>query len=235
MPYKRYPKGLKINKENEHLVLENINVANKLAHKWHNGVCDFEDIKQQAYLTLVDCATKYDINADNKFSTYAYACINFALNNYVQRYNKLVNIPLNKLYSLYRYTKLLKTDEEKETFKKSKKLTDDEIHFYSTYEMLSMNQQIVDDYDDAESFYFVSEPGYNVVENNLLLQKVLGLAKHVITNKLHLFVFLAVIKNDFDESRYNSIANEFNITIKNVHEIILSCQKIMRKHKNLIE
>ena len=87
--YKKYPKGLKLTSEKEHLVIDNLGIARKLAHMWYNGVVNFEDLQQQAYLTLVDCATKYDESTGNKFSTYAYNCISIVLNNYVQNYNKI--------------------------------------------------------------------------------------------------------------------------------------------------
>ena len=79
--YKKYPKGLKLTPEKEHLVLDNMGIAHKLMHKWYNGVCELEDIRQQAYLTLVDCATKFDPDMGNKFNTYAYRCIDIVLNN----------------------------------------------------------------------------------------------------------------------------------------------------------
>lgn len=228
--YKKYPKGLKLTPEKEHLVLDNLGIAHKLTQKWFNGVCDIEDIRQQAYLTLVDCATKYDPNSGNKFNTYAYTCIDLSLNNYVQAYNKLINIPINKIYKIYKYLNL--PDEEKEAFRLQAKLTMNDIKFYKNYEIVSMDAQVVDDYDDVNNFYSVEEEGYERSDNNIIIQKILANLKTLIPNKLHRQVFAEVILNDFDKDTYKDIGKKYNIKLKDVLNIIEECQKIMKEHKS---
>lgn len=228
--YKKYPKGLKLTPEKEHLVLDNLGIAHKLTQKWFNGVCDIEDIRQQAYLTLVDCATKYDPNSGNKFNTYAYTCIDLSLNNYVQTYNKLINIPINKIYKIYKYLNL--PDEEKEAFRLQAKLTMNDIKFYKNYEIVSMDAQVVDDYDDVNNFYSVEEEGYERSDNNIIIQKILANLKTLIPNKLYRQVFAEVILNDFDKETYKDIRKKYNIKLKDVLNIIEECQKIMKEHKS---
>ena len=228
--YKKYPKGLKLTPEKEHLVLDNLGIAHKLTQKWFNGVCDIEDIRQQAYLTLVDCATKYDPNSGNKFNTYAYACIDLSLNNYVQTYNKLINIPINKIYKIYKYLNL--PEEEKEAFRLQAKLTMNDIKFYKNYEMVSMDAQVVDDYDDVSNFYSIEEEGYERSDNNMIIQKILNSLKNLIPEKLDRQVFAEVILNDFDKDTYKEIGKKYNIMLKDVLAIIEKCQKIMKEHKS---
>lgn len=228
--YKKYPKGLKLTPEKEHLVLDNLGIAHKLTQKWFNGVCDIEDIRQQAYLTLVDCATKYDPNSGNKFNTYAYVCIDLSLNNYVQTYNKLIHIPINKIYKIYKYLNL--PEEEKEAFRLQAKLTMNDIKFYKNYEMVSMDAQVVDDYDDVSNFYSIEEEGYERSDNNMIIQKILNSLKNLIPEKLDRQVFAEVILNDFDKDTYKEIGKKYNIKLKDVLAIIEKCQKIMKEHKS---
>ena len=170
--YKKYPKGLKLTPEKEYLVFENLGIAHKLTQKWFNGVCDIEDIRQQAYLTLVDCATKFDPNNGNKFNTYAYTCIDIVLNNYVQTYNKTVTIPVNKIYKIHRYLQL--PDEEKEAYMIEAKITPEDVKIYSTYEIVSMDAQVVDEYDDVSNFYSVEETGFEQTGNRLVIQNIIS-------------------------------------------------------------
>lgn len=227
--YKKYPKGLKLTPEKEHLVIDNLGIAHKLTQKWFNGVCDIEDIRQQAYLTLVDCATKYDPNNGNKFNTYAYACIDIVLNNYVQNYNKLINIPVNKIYKIYKYLQL--PDEEKEAFRLQSKITLEDIKFYSTYEIVSMDAQVVDDYDDVNNFYAMDELGYERASDKLTLNIVLKRLKYLIADKTEYEIFLDVINSDFEKSEYKNIAKKHDIKLKRLYEIIEHCQQIMQSHK----
>lgn len=228
--YKKYPKGLKLTPEKEYLVFDNIGIAHKLTQKWFNGVCDIEDIRQQAYLTLVDCATKYDPTTGNKFSTYAYNCIDIVLNNYVQNYNKLINIPLNKIYSIHKYLKL--PDEEKEAFRQSKKLSMDDIKFYSTYEIVSMDAQVVDDYDDVTNFYATEDSGFDETTDRMVINNIIKNLKRLIPDETKRLVFFEVIKCDFDTTEYKELAKKYNIKLKQVYDIIEECQKIMAEHKD---
>lgn len=227
--YKKYPKGLKLTPEKEYLVNKNLGIAHKLAHNWFNGVVDFEDLKQQAYLTLVDCATKYDPSTGNKFTTYAYNCISIVLNNYVQNYNKIVKIPLNKIYKIHEYLNL--PDDKKEEFRLKNKLSEEDIKFYSTYEIISMDAQVVDDYDDVTNFYFSDEDQYENLENKLIIENVLKNLGEYIKDDTDKLVFCEVILNNFDTSTYKDIAKSHNLKLKNVYEIIERCQKIMQEHK----
>ena len=228
--YKKYPKGLKLTPEKEHLVLDNLGIAHKLTQKWFNGVCDIEDIRQQAYLTLVDCATKYDPNSGNKFNTYAYSCIDIVLNNYVQNYNKLINIPVNKIYKIYKYLNL--PEEEREAFRIQAKITLDDIEFYKTYDIVSMDAQVVDDYDDVNNFYSTEENGYDRTADKIILENIMKSLKTLIPDKLERFVFAEVIKVEFDETQYKDIAKKYEIKLKDVMNIIEKCQGIMKEHKH---
>lgn len=228
--YKKYPKGLKLTPEKEHLVLDNLGIAHKLTQKWFNGVCDIEDIRQQAYLTLVDCATKYDPASGNKFNTYAYACIDIVLNNYVQNYNKIINIPVNKIYKIYRYLQL--PEEEREAYRIQAKITMDDIKFYSTYEIVSMDAQVVDDYDDVGNFYMTEEDGYEKTTNSMIIANIIKNLKNIIPNETDRLVFIEVIRSDFDKKRYKDIGKEYGLKLKEVYDIIDKCQKIMQEHKS---
>lgn len=228
--YKKYPKGLKLTPDKEYLVLENLGIAHKLAHNWYNGVVDFEDLKQQAYLTLVDCATKYDPTTGNKFSTYAYNCISIVLNNYVQSYNKLVKIPLNKIYKIHEY--LQQPDDKKEEFRLKAKLTEHDIKFYTSYEMVSMDAQIVDDYDDVTNFYALEEDVYEDSDNRMVIENILNRLHEFIEDETEILVFCEVILNNFDTSTYKEIAKTYGIKQKRVLEIIDKCQHIMQENKD---
>ena len=226
--YKKYPKGLKLTPDKEYLVLDNMDL--KLAHKWYNGVCPFEDIKQQAFLILVDCATKFDPNNGNRFSTYAYRCIDIGLNNYVQLYNKLVNIPINKIYKIYKYLKL--PEEEKEEFRIQSKLTFEDIKIYSTYEIVSMDAQVVDDYDDVSNFYCTEEEGYDRVEIKDSIQTIIKSLPKYVNDPIVRKIFVHVIYNEFDPETYKDIAEKYNVKLKRVYEAIEICQKALRENKN---
>lgn len=228
--YKKYPKGLKLTPEKEHLVLDNLGIAHKLTQKWFNGVCDIEDIRQQAYLTLVDCATKYDPDSGNKFNTYAYACIDIVLNNYVQNYNKLINIPVNKIYKIYHYLNL--PEDQREEYRLQAKITMEDIKFYKTYEIVSMDAQVVDDYDDVENFYFTEETGYEQSDNRIAIEKIIRSLKTLVPDKIERLVFVDVIKADFDKKLYKDISKKYNIKLKDVNAIIEKCQEILREHKS---
>lgn len=227
--YKKYPKGLKLTPDKEYLVIENMGIAKKLAHNWFNGVVEFDDLYQQARLTLVDCATKFDPSMPNKFTTYAYNCINIVLNNYVQNYNKTVSIPLNKIYKIHKYLKL--PDEEKEEYRIKSKITLEDIKFYSTYEMVSMDAQIVDDYEGVTNFYEDKRDLYKELEDKLTLKKILKSLNTLIPDKTERLIFFEVIKNDFDTSTYKEIAKKYGLKLKDMCEIIEKCQSIMREHK----
>ena len=228
--YKKYPKGLKLTPEKEYLVLDNLGIAHKLTQKWFNGVCDIEDIRQQAYLTLVDCATKYDPASGNKFNTYAYACIDIVLNNYVQNYNKLINIPVNKIYKIYRYLNL--PEEEKEAYRIQAKITMEDIKFYKSYEIVSMDAQVVDDYDDVSNFYAIEENGYEESNDRITINNIIKSLKVLIKDETKRMVFYEVIKNDFDKTCYKDIAKQYGLKIKQINEIVEECQEIMRAHKS---
>lgn len=228
--YKKYPKGLKLTPEKEYLVLDNLGIAHKLTQKWFNGVCDIEDIRQQAYLTLVDCATKYDPASGNKFNTYAYACIDIVLNNYVQSYNKLINIPVNKIYKIYRYLNL--PEEEKEAYRIQAKITMEDIKFYKSYEIVSMDAQVVDDYNDVSNFYAVKENGYEESNDRITINNIIKSLKVLIKDETKRMVFYEVIKNDFDKTYYKDIAKQYGLKIKQINEIVEECQEIMRAHKS---
>lgn len=228
--YKKYPKGLKLTPDKEYLVLENMGIAHKLTQKWFNGVCDIEDIRQQAYLTLVDCATKFDPNNGNKFNTYAYRCIDIVLNNYVQNYNKVVSIPVNKIYKIYHYMQL--PENEREAYRISAKITLEDIKFYNTYEIVSMDAQVVDDYDDVSNFYSTEDEGYEQTNNQLLINNILNNLQYVIENEIDRNVFIEVINHDFDKTYYKELAKTYNLKLKDVYDIIERCQQLMQQHKS---
>ena len=227
--YKKYPKNLKLTEEKEYLVLDNMDLALKLAHKWYNGVCPFEDLKQQAFLVLVDCATKFDPNNGNRFSTYFYRCCDLNLNNYVQSYNKLVNIPVNKIYKIYKYLKL--PEEEREKFRIESKITLEDIKIYSTYEIVSMDAQVVDDYDDVGNFYSIEEEGYERVEIKDIIQLIIKKLPKYVHDPLTRRIFIHVIYNEFDPETYKDIADLYEVKLKQVYDSIEICQNALRENK----
>ena len=228
--YKKYPKGLKLTPEKERLVLENLGIAHKLTQKWFNGVCDIEDIRQQAYLTLVDCAIKFDPDNGNKFSSYAYFCIDIVLNNFVQNYNKIVSIPINKIYKIYKYLQL--PEEEREEFRIKAKITLEDIKFYSTYEIVSINAQVDDDYDDVTNFYFDERDLYEEANDRMIIDNIVKNLKELIADETKRLVFVECIRYDFDKKEYKEIAKKYNIKLKEVYSIIEECQEIMRNNKD---
>lgn len=228
--YKKYPKGLKLTPEKEQLVLDNLGIAHKLTQKWFNGVCDIEDIRQQAYLTLVDCATKFDPNNGNKFSSYAYFCIDIVLNNFVQNYNKIISIPVNKIYKIYKYLQL--PEEEKEEFRIKSKITMEDIKFYSTYEIVSINAQVDDDYDDVTNFYHDERDLYEESNDRMIINNIIQSLKELITDETKRLVFVECIKCDFDKKEYKEIAKKYNLKLKEIYSIIEECQAIMRENKD---
>ena len=230
--YRKYPPGLKLTPEKQQLVEDNLGIAHKLTQKWFNGVCDIEDIRQEAYLTLVDCATKFDVNMNNKFSTYAYRCIDLRLNNYVQGYNRTVKFPTNKIYKVHKYLQL--PEEERELYKLQNKITDVDIEFYKNYEMVSMDAQVVDDYDDVHNFYFEEESGYDKVNNSMIINTILQKLNTIISDQLDRAVFVEVIECSFDTEIYKNIATNYNIKLSEVYDIIERCQQIMKKYKTFL-
>ena len=228
--YKKYPKGLKLTPEKEQLVLDNLGIAHKLTQKWFNGVCDIEDIRQQAYLTLVDCATKFDPNNGNKFSSYAYFCIDIVLNNFVQNYNKIISIPVNKIYKIYKYLQL--PEEEKEEFRIKSKITMEDIKFYSTYEIVSINAQVDDDYDDVTNFYHDERDLYEESNDRMIINNIIQSLKELITDETKRLVFVECIKCDFDKKEYKEIAKKYKLKLKEIYSIIEECQAIMRENKD---
>ena len=228
--YKKYPKGLTLTKDKQQLVLDNLGIAHKLAHQWFNGVVEFEDLKQQAYLILVDCAAKFDPDKGNKFSTYAYNCINIVLNNYVQNYNKIVAIPLNKIYKIHKYLKL--PDEEKEAYRLASKISMEDIKFYSTYEIVSIDAQVNDDYDDVVNFYPYEEVEYDNIENRSVIECVLNNLNDLILNELDRNIFREVILCNFDTQKYKEISKSYNVKLKEIYNAIERCQELMQAHKN---
>lgn len=227
--YKKYPKGLKLTPEKEKLVLDNLGIAHKLTQKWFNGVCDIEDIRQQAYLTLVDCATKFDPNNGNKFSSYAYFCIDIVLNNYVQNYNKIISIPVNKIYKIYKYLNL--PEEEKEEFRIKSKITMEDIKFYSTYEMVSMNAQVDDDYDDVTNFYYDERDRYEECDNKIIIENIINNLSDIIEDETKRLIFTDCIKCGFDKAEYKKISKIYGVKLKDIYVIIEECQELMKKNK----
>ena len=104
--------------------------------------------------------------------------------------------------------------------------------FYKNYEMVSMDAQVVDDYDDVSNFYSIEEEGYERSDNNMIIQKILNSLKNLIPEKLDRQVFAEVILNDFDKDTYKEIGKKYNIKLKDVLAIIEKCQKIMKEHKS---
>ena len=142
----------------------------------------------------------------------------------------VINIPINKIYKIYKYLNL--PEEEKEAFRLQAKLTMNDIKFYKNYEMVSMDAQVVDDYDDVSNFYSIEEEGYERSDNNMIIQKILNSLKNLIPEKLDRQVFAEVILNDFDKDTYKEIGKKYNIKLKDVLAIIEKCQKIMKEHKS---
>ncbi|MEE8325222.1 MAG: sigma-70 family RNA polymerase sigma factor [Candidatus Humimicrobiaceae bacterium] len=85
------------------IVERNRELAHKIAGKFKNISSETRDILQVAYTGLLVAINRYDTKSNNKFSTFAYYCIEGEIQHYV-RDNKLIKIPrwlwkLNRLFN----------------------------------------------------------------------------------------------------------------------------------------
>lgn len=80
--------------EQEQLILDNLNYAKALHHKFCNGhqIIDREDYLQQAYLGLVEASLKYK-KGSAKFTTYAYYDMENSMTRFLKRNE--VNVAYN--------------------------------------------------------------------------------------------------------------------------------------------
>lgn len=229
--YKKYPPGMTLTKEKQSLVIDNLGIAQKLSHKWYKGVGDYNDLLQHAYLILVDCAIKFDETNGVKFSTYAYRCIDLSLNNLVQENLRIVKFPINKHYKIHKYL-TIKDKEEAERYKKENNLSDKDISFYKTYEKISIDAQVNDDYADVTNFYSKDEAGYNDYDNKDLIKNILLTLDEIIPDELSRNIFKDVIKVEFEKSEFKNIAKKYNVKLKDVYNTISVCQCVMKANKS---
>lgn len=75
-------------KEREQFILDNINLAYKIAHKvYYQDTCfDLDDVKQECVIGLIKAVDAYDDSYNTKFSTLANTCIYRCAINAIKRY-----------------------------------------------------------------------------------------------------------------------------------------------------
>ena len=73
------------------LINSNVIYASKLASKFDKSDIEFDDLRSQAYVGLVEAANSFDFNRNIKFTSYAYSVITFKLIEYISR-RGLLNI-----------------------------------------------------------------------------------------------------------------------------------------------
>ena len=76
-------------KENEKLVIENLNLARKAAWDWykHSGA-DLDEMLSEAYLALCESVETYDKTKGTKLSTWATVCIKYKLQTFLSKQQK---------------------------------------------------------------------------------------------------------------------------------------------------
>ena len=86
----------------ERIIEKNKKLVCKLANNYRNSNHHIEDLIQIAYTGLVVAINRFDSGRNNKFSTFAYYCINGEIQHYL-RDNNLINIPrwLQKLNAIF--------------------------------------------------------------------------------------------------------------------------------------
>ena len=101
---------------NERLIITAVNRNNDDVPK--------EDLMQEANIGLIRALEKFDIEADNKFSTYAMWWIKQSINRYISNNGKTIRVPSNTLI------------QQKKILRKNKELTE-ELHRKPTIEELA--------------------------------------------------------------------------------------------------
>ena len=86
----------------EKIIEKNKKLAYKIAYQYKNSKHHLEDLTQIAYAGLIVAINRFDPKKNNKFSTFAYYCINGEIQHYL-RDNNLINIPrwLQKLNTIF--------------------------------------------------------------------------------------------------------------------------------------
>lgn len=92
---------------NENLVISNLDLVKKVAHKFTNMGEELDDLIGEGNLALCECANRWDnvSNTGTKFSTYAYKCIYSAMCNFVGN-NRQVKMPADKVQMLRKLKKV---------------------------------------------------------------------------------------------------------------------------------
>ncbi len=79
-------------KAREQLILINEGIINKLAYKYSHGRYEFEDLKQEGYIALLEAIDSYSFDYESSFITYAYKFIKTSIFNYM-RNNSIIKAP----------------------------------------------------------------------------------------------------------------------------------------------
>lgn len=84
---KRKPRQYRTKKKINKLIYENLDYAARMASKFNKCNIDYNDLRSQAYLGLVEAANTFDFNrkTKTKFSSYAYSVIAFKLIEFISR------------------------------------------------------------------------------------------------------------------------------------------------------
>lgn len=164
-----YFKEIKNNKEvnfddqknatDEDLIVSNLKLVVKIAHQYKGMGVPLEDLVQEGNYGLIESASKFDRNADNKFSTYAVHYIKMRMRNALNKNRTMVTVSpshINVIKKIDDYIKEYKQKHEKEpTIKQiSKKLKLSHVvveHalLHKVNGSVSLNQQINDEGEDT--------------------------------------------------------------------------------------
>jgi len=84
------------NLKKEQLFAENVGIVYSTVKRLKVRGCDFEDVLQECFITLLNCCDNFDENKNAKFSTYAYVSIRNTIFDFFRK-NKSRTITLASL------------------------------------------------------------------------------------------------------------------------------------------
>jgi len=96
----------------EYLCNQNLNLIRNIAKSYTKYCGSFEDLVQEGCVGVLNAISKFDLNKDCKFVTYATYCIKERISNYLYR-NRLIRLPKHQYSNLCKYMNL-KSKLEKE-------------------------------------------------------------------------------------------------------------------------
>ena len=208
----------------------------------HNNP-DIMDFIQEGTLALLSAIDHYDINKGALFSTYASECIYFALCTYITRKRRVIKLPFNMSYNMYRYKKLLSdyaaigNDPSDEDIISTLGISKKQLDAIKRYEqdVVSLNTEIPhssnggpltvenaiagNDYEDMVSYVEESEKTDYVINN--MLSKLSPIECEIVVKKFGLA--------NTPPATLESIATQRGISRERVNQIL---HKALKKLKN---